>query len=66
MVEYYDDNFGEWDMEGDSEEKQQFYKQVQSESILKECSLCEEKVKLRREYDKCNSCMDKLERGMQW
>ena len=66
MEDYYDDNFGKWDMEDDMEEKQSFYHQVQSESVYKRCSLCDEKVKLRQEYDKCNSCMDKLERGLQW
>jgi hypothetical protein len=65
-MEYYDDNFGKWDMEDDREEKQQFYRRVQSESVWKVCSLCDEKVKLRQEYDKCNSCMDNLERGLEW
>ena len=63
MEDYYDDNFGHWDMDDDAEEKKAFYRQVQNESVWKVCSLCDEKVKLRPEYDKCNSCMDKMERG---
>ena len=65
MEDYYDDNFGHWDMDDDQEEQQAFYRKVQNESIWKVCSICNEKVKLRPEYDKCNSCMDKLERGYQ-
>ena len=60
---YYDDNFGHWDMGEDLEEKQAFYRQVQGESVWKTCSICEQEVKLRQEYDKCNSCMEKLEGG---
>ena len=63
MEDYYDDNFGHWNMDDDQEEQQAFYRKVQAESIWKVCSICDEKVKLRAEYDKCNSCMDNLERG---
>ena len=60
--EYYDDNFGNWhDM--DDEENQKFYKQVQRESVWKTCRRCGKKVKLRPDYDLCNSCADALERG---
>ena len=65
MADYYDDNFGHWDMDDDQEERQTFYRKVQDESIWKVCSLCDEKVKILQQYDKCNSCMDKLERGYQ-
>ena len=63
MSKYYDDNFGHWDMDDDQEERQEFYHQVQKESVWKVCSICDEKVKLRPEYDKCNSCMDTIESG---
>ena len=66
MADYYDDNFGHWDMDDDQEEGQAFYLKVQDESVWKVCSMCDEKVQLLPAYDKCNSCMDKLERGMQW
>ena len=29
------------------------------------CSMCDEDVKILPQYDKCNTCMDKLERGYQ-
>jgi hypothetical protein len=66
MSGYYDDNFGEWDMEDDFESMERFYKQVQNESVEKTCSICEQKVMLRPEYDKCNTCMDVLENGGYW
>jgi hypothetical protein len=59
---YYDDNFGHYEIE--SEEDIEFYHQVQKESRLKKCVICGRKVKLRPEYDKCNSCADKIERGL--
>ena len=65
MGNYYDDNFGCWDVDDDQEEQQAFYRKVQDESILKVCSMCDEDVKILPQYDKCNSCMDKLERGYQ-
>jgi hypothetical protein len=65
MEDYYDDNFGRWDMDDDQEEQQVFYRKVQDESIWKVCSMCDEDVKILPQYDKCNSCMDKLERGYQ-
>jgi len=65
MSEYYDDNFGCWDMDDDQEEQQAFYRKVQDESTWKVCSICDEDVKILPQYDKCNSCMDKLEGGYQ-
>ena len=66
MSEFWDDNFGHWNMDDDQEEQQAFYRKVRDESIWKVCSMCDEDVKILPQYDKCNSCMDKLERGMQW
>lgn len=60
---YYDDNFGHW--EGmDDPEMQAFYKKVQKESVYKKCQGCGRRVKIRKEYAYCNSCADKIERGM--
>lgn len=59
---YYDDNFGTWD-DMDDPDMQEFYHQVQRESVLKRCSICNRQVKLRPDYDKCNSCTEKIERG---
>jgi hypothetical protein len=61
MPSYYDDNYGWYEIQ--SEEDIEFYHQVQRESVLKRCSSCKRKVKLRPEYIICNSCADKLERG---
>jgi len=68
-MKYYDDNYGGWDMPENVEEQHEmrkFYHKVKYESVWKVCSLCDQKVKLRPEYDKCNSCMDRLESGHQW
>ena len=64
MAEYYDDNFGRWDIEDDDDVA--FYRQVQRESVLKICSGCGQEVRLRPSYAICNSCADKIERGYQW
>jgi hypothetical protein len=66
---HYDDNFGNWEepeCQEDREEKRKFYKQVQDASVWKVCSLCDQEVKLLPHYDKCDSCMRKLESGMEW
>ena len=60
---YFDDNFGDWDMNDDPEETLAFYHQVQRESVATVCSICERTVMLRPEYDKCNSCVDSIESG---
>ncbi len=59
---YIDGNFGVWDIK--SEEDIEFYNQVQRESVLKNCVICGRAVKLRPQYDKCNSCCEKIERGI--
>ena len=46
MPTYYDDNFGHWD-EMDDPDMVDFYRQVQRESIMKECVICGRTVKLR-------------------
>lgn len=63
MAEYFDDNFGHWD-NMDDPDMREFYDQVQRESVTKKCKGCGRKVKIRREYAYCNSCADKIERGM--
>lgn len=69
MSEYYDDNFGHWDMSGNSEdvaEKKAFYRQVQRDSVWVVCRCCGNRVKLKRGYNLCNSCADAQERGVQY
>jgi hypothetical protein len=62
---YYDDNFGHYneDPSEDPEELREFYKQMQKESVWKKCVICGKRVKIRKIYDKCNSCMERMERG---
>jgi hypothetical protein len=59
---YYDDNFGHWEIE--SEEDLEFYRQVQQESVEKECQGCGRTVRIRPQYALCGSCADRLERGL--
>jgi hypothetical protein len=63
MAEYYDDNFGHWD-DMDDPDMVEFYHKVQRESVEKECQNCGRVVRLRPDYAYCNSCMERLERGM--
>lgn len=65
MPNYYDDNFGHWEDMNDPD-MQDFYRQVQRESVEKECSICGRTVRLRPEYDKCDSCCRRLESGWQY
>lgn len=63
MGSYYDDNFGHW--EGmDDPEMVEFYHKVQKENVRKKCKGCGRTVKIRPDYAYCNSCADKIERGM--
>jgi len=64
IEEYYDDNFGSWH-DTDEEEVREFYHNVQARSVSKVCAMCGEKVKLLPQYDKCDRCMDMMERGLE-
>ena len=64
MAQYYDDNFGRWDIEDDDDVA--FYHRVQRESVLKICRDCGQEVRLRPSYAICNSCADRIERGHQY
>ncbi|MFW5871483.1 MAG: hypothetical protein ACOCUT_00100 [bacterium] len=59
---YYDDNFGHWDME--EEGMAEFYEQVQKRSVEKVCQGCGRKVRILPQYAYCDSCADKIEKGM--
>ena len=62
MGSYYDDNFGHWD-DMDDPDMQDFYREVQAESVWKTCQGCGARVKLRPDYGICSSCADAAERG---
>lgn len=61
----YDDNFGYYKIESneDIEEVVNFYKDNQRKSVLKKCVDCGRMVRIRRDYECCNSCADRRERG---
>ena len=63
---YYDDNYGTWDHmdpnDPDFEDNLEFYNQVQKESVVKVCIQCNREVKIRPEYEICNSCADMIEK----
>ena len=63
-MDYYDDNFGCWDIE--DEETREFYFFAQNRSVEKECSICGEIVRILPQYDKCNSCCENIERGIEY
>lgn len=62
MGGFYDDNFGHWD-NMDDPDMQEFYDRVQRESVEKVCVDCGRRVKIRPEYECCNSCADMREGG---
>ena len=62
----YDDNYGFYSDDDDPIERAKFYEMVQKDSVEKICDMCERTVTPRRSYKTCNSCMEKLEKGMQW
>lgn len=62
MATYYDDNYGFWE-DMDDPDNQEFYRQVQRDSVWKKCQGCGRRVKIRRDYAICNSCAEKRERG---
>ncbi len=61
-AEYYDDNYGHWE-HMDDEDTQEFYRHVQKNSILKKCVDCGRMVKIMPQYECCNDCADKREKG---
>ncbi len=61
MTLYYDDNFGEYDI--DDPEDIEFYYQCQEKSVEKKCACCGRIVRILPQYDKCDSCARILEAG---
>jgi hypothetical protein len=58
---YYDDNYGVWNM--DDDDSREFYQEVQRTNVRKRCVICGRIVKIQPQYDKCNACCERLERG---
>ena len=63
MASYYNDNYGHWE-DMDDPEMREFYWETQRASVSKKCEGCGRTVKIRPDYAYCNSCADKIERGM--
>jgi len=59
---YYDDNFGEYNIE--SEEDIEFYHEMQKMSVEKICVDCGKTVRIKSDYEVCNNCADRRERGL--
>lgn len=64
MASYYDDNFGHWEIE--SEEDIEFYHEVQRDSFRTTCRQCGGVFMLKRGYNLCNGCADRMESGWQY
>jgi Zn finger protein HypA/HybF involved in hydrogenase expression len=50
----------------DVAEKKAFYHSVQRNSHWINCRCCGKRVKLKKDYNLCNSCADAQERGYQY
>ena len=61
MTGYYDDNYGWYEI--DCEEDIDYYFYVQANAKEKTCAICKRKVMLMPHYNKCDSCMRKIEGG---
>ena len=61
IMNYYDDNFGYYNIE--SEEDVEFYHSMQRQSVSKRCEGCGRMVRIKRDYAYCNSCADARENG---
>ena len=64
MTVYYDDNFGFWDMEDESDVEH--YRKAQETNVEKKCAGCNRTVMLQPQYGYCNSCATKREQGLDY
>lgn len=58
---YVDDSYGHYEIR--SEEDVDFYFETQKASVTKRCVDCGRMVRIKPEYECCNSCADARERG---
>lgn len=61
MPSYYDDNYGWYDIQ--DQDDIDFYHERQRTNVLKKCVDCGRKVRIQPQYECCNSCADRRERG---
>jgi rRNA maturation endonuclease Nob1 len=58
---FYDDNYGHWEIEDQSDID--FFRKTQEENVEKKCEGCGGVFQLRPQAGFCNSCADARERG---
>ena len=66
MSNYYDDNYGNWDMGDHPEDRAEmtaFYRRTQRTNVRKRCTRCDRMVNIQPQYAICGSCADAVERG---
>jgi hypothetical protein len=64
MTTYYDDNFGHYNIEDESDIE--FYHEMQAQSVHKICKDCGQEVFIKHDYAICDSCANARERGWQY
>lgn len=62
MPVYYDDNYGHWDMEDESDVEH--YRRTQETNVEKTCNGCGRRVMIQPQYAFCNTCAEKIEMGI--
>lgn len=62
MPSYYDDNYGEYDIQ--DEDDIAFYRERQRTNVRKKCKGCGRMVSIQPDYAYCNSCATKIENGL--
>lgn len=58
---YFDDNFGHYEI--NSQDDVDFYHEIQRTSRAKKCVDCGRKVRLQPQYECCDPCAQRRERG---
>jgi hypothetical protein len=60
-MEYYDDNFGHWEI--NDEDDLEHYRRTQATNVRKKCQGCGRMVSIQPQYGYCDSCATKREQG---
>ena len=59
---YVDNNYGVWDGMNDPDTRR-FWARTQRALVEKVCADCGRTVRIKKDYDCCNSCADRREHG---
>ena len=65
MARFHDDNFGDYHDTNDPDVVE-FYERNQRQSVSKVCVICDRRVRILPQYDKCDACCQQIELGMDW